>query len=109
MSTRTIEFKANDIYEKCPKCGNNTRFKIRSEQAGEDYCEIWAECICSFDPTSPENLGSDHRVEDVWGGCSNENCYSAMAYAWNESIHKLNVKGNSDINRVCDEFEGGKG
>lgn len=91
--SRKVTFKPNEIIEKCPKCGNNTRFTINSQQVQEDCCEIWAICKCGFDPTSHENLGSGNRVESVMGRCDDDNCRDAVQYAWNDTIHELLTKG----------------
>jgi DNA-directed RNA polymerase subunit M/transcription elongation factor TFIIS len=59
---RKINFKPNDVVEKCPKCGNNTAFTIHSQQVAEDYCNVWAVCKCGYDATA-EDTGN--RIEDV--------------------------------------------
>lgn len=92
MSTRKIKFKTNEYIKPCPRCGNNTDFTIRSEQCAEDCCEIWATCKCSYDPTSYEEAGTGYRVEDVWGGCTDENCQNAMRFSWNDPINDLAEK-----------------
>ena len=89
MSTRKVKYKKNEFITPCPKCANNTQFTIRSEQVCEDGCELWAECKCGYNPTSYENSGSGSRVEDVWGGCSDDNCQDAIRFAWNEAIGEL--------------------
>lgn len=89
---RNIKYKENKFIKPCPKCGNNTDFKIHSEQVMEDGCEIWAECKCGYDPTSYENLGSGYRVEDVWGGTSDDNCQDAITLSWNECIEELSSR-----------------
>lgn len=83
MATRRVVYKHNEFIEKCPLCGNNTEFTVRSEQVGEDCCEIWAICKCGYCPTI-EHPGS--RVEDVWGGVDDDNCKDAIVYSWNEPI-----------------------
>ncbi len=85
MSERRIQLKPNSFVDPCPKCGNTTVFTIHSRQWAEDCCEIWAVCGCGFDPTA-ENTG--HRLEDVWGGCSDENARAALA-CWNEALADL--------------------
>lgn len=81
---RSIKYKPNDVITPCPKCGNNTVFTVHSEQCAEDYCEIWAVCKCGYCPA--ENGGD--RIEDVWGGCDDANCYDAVLYTWNDLIIK---------------------
>lgn len=61
--SRRIKLKDGSQVEKCPKCGNNIEFDIHSQQVAEDCCEIWASCVCGFDPTSHENMGSNYRLE----------------------------------------------
>jgi hypothetical protein len=103
MSSRKIKYKPNTYIKSCPKCGNNTEFTIRSEQVYEDGCEIWAICKCGYDPTSYEYMGSSYRVEDVWGGCGDDNCQDAITHSWNGSIEDLEEKLNSDKNaKECD-------
>ena len=92
MSTRNVKYKPNDFIKPCPKCGNNTEFTIISEQAGEDYCEIWATCKCGYDPTSYDQVGSGARVEDVWGGCDDGNCQDAIRFSWNDTLEELEDK-----------------
>lgn len=84
---RKVKYKENHVIERCPKCNNNTSFKIHSQQVAEDGCEIWAQCgECDYDPT--EN-NTDHRIESVMGGCDDDNCQDAVLYAWNEPIKEL--------------------
>src|SRR4051812_42794165 len=90
MSTRKVTYKPNEYIKPCPECGNNTKFTIHSEQCCEDCCEIWAVCNCGYDLTSYENFGSGNRIEDVWGGCSDDNCKDAIDITWNELIEELN-------------------
>lgn len=90
--SRRIKLKDGSEVEKCPKCENNIEFDIHSQQVAEDCCEIWASCICGFDPTSHENMGSNYRMEDVWGGCSDENCIDAVCCSWNDAILDYNKK-----------------
>jgi len=89
MSSRKVKYKENKYIEPCPKCGNNTEFTVRSEQVCEDGCEIWAVCKCGYDPTSYEESGSGYRVEDVWGGCSDDHCQDAITYSWNDPIQDI--------------------
>ena len=93
---RKVIYKENKFIEPCPKCGNNTVFKIHSQQVQEDGCEIWAECKCGYDPTSYENFGTGNRVEDVWGGTDDANCQDAITFAWNDTLRdgkeKLSLK-----------------
>ena len=79
MSTRKVKFQAGAKIEPCPKCGNKTEFTIRSEYCAEDCCEVWAQCKCGHQPDS------DDRLEDVWGGCGDDNVQAAMA-CWNEAM-----------------------
>jgi len=85
MSKRKVKYKENEFIKPCHKCGNNTEFTIHSEYCAEDCCEIWAVCKCGYDPTNEEG-GFGNRVEDIWGGCSAENCQDAIRYAWNETL-----------------------
>lgn len=80
---RLIEYKANKYIIPCPKCGNNTKFMIHSEQVGEDICDIWAVCKCGYDPTETNTL---HRLEDVWGRTDDNNCRDAIDCTWNELL-----------------------
>ena len=76
---RRIKIKPNGV-EECPSCGNNTEFNINSNQVAEDCCEVWATCaICGHDTPSK------YRLEDVWGGCDDDNCIGAMS-CWNDYI-----------------------
>lgn len=79
MTTRTVQFKPNDTIAVCPKCGNNTHFKITSAQVAEDCCEVWATCKCGHE------AGSEHHFEDIMGGVDDENVQMAMA-CWNDAF-----------------------
>ncbi len=81
MATRTATFNANTSITACPKCGNNTKFVIHSEQVCEDGCEVWASCHCGFDPST----GKGERLESVMGEFSNDNIYTAV-HIWNGLI-----------------------
>ena len=82
---RRFELKSNDKYEKCPKCGNNTKFVAHSSQCAEDACEVWIECgNCGFDPTD-DGIACANRFEDVWGGTDDGNCLVALD-VWNDCI-----------------------
>lgn len=81
MSIRKVKFKPNSQIQPCPKCGNKTEFTIHGEQVAEDGCEVWAVCKCGYDPTE---FAFGFRLEDVWGGCGDDNCYSALR-VWNEA------------------------
>lgn len=83
MTIRNIKLKENDYVHKCPKCGNNTEFTIKSNYCSEDCCEIWVCCKCGYDPTSDN---TKNRLEDVWGGCDDDNCKDAITNVWNELI-----------------------
>jgi ssDNA-binding Zn-finger/Zn-ribbon topoisomerase 1 len=83
MSTRKVKYKPNEYILPCPKCGNNTEFLIHSEQVMEDGCEIWAECKCGHTPAESWR----DRIEDVWGGCSDENCQDAINTTWNDLLN----------------------
>lgn len=89
MSCRSIQFKPNKVIALCPKCQNNTRFVVHSEQCAEDCCNIWAVCKCGYCPTE---FDSDAKIEDVWGGCDDDNCKDAIRFTWNEPIEELNQK-----------------
>lgn len=80
---RKISVKNPDQMQKCPKCGNQKDFVIYGDQVSEDCCNIWATCICGFDPTEDD---TGHRIEDTWGGCSDANCIDALHYTWNELL-----------------------
>jgi hypothetical protein len=84
--SRKIKINPNPNVRHCPKCGNNTEFEVFSQQVAEDYCNIWAQCICGYDPTDGD---SGNRIEDVWGGCSDENCLWAIDVTWNGIIEPL--------------------
>lgn len=85
---RPIELNENDVYTKCPKCGNNTRFVAHSMQVGIDTCNVWVECICGYDPTEED---TDYRYEDVWGGTGNVMIFMALN-CWNEKIMEDETK-----------------
>lgn len=89
MGFRNVKFKPGDYIKKCPECGNNTEFVVRSEQVCEDGCEIWARCKCGHNP-SEEVSGS--RIEDVWGALDDGNCQDAIVYTWNELIDEAKQK-----------------
>lgn len=72
----------------CPKCGNTIEFTIHSEQVSEDGCEIWASCKCGHTPASDWK----DRIEDVWGGCDDENCIDALEHTWNSLTDKSTIK-----------------
>jgi hypothetical protein len=86
MTSRKVKYKPGEFIVPCPKCKNNTQFTVHSAQVCEDGCEIWAVCKCGYNPSSHENMGSGYRVEDVWGGCSDDNCQDAILYSWNDPI-----------------------
>ena len=88
MTTRKVKYKPNEFIKPCPKCGNNTEFKIHSDYCAEDCCEIWAVCKCGFDPTEEEK-GYGNRLEDVWGGVDDNNCQDAITFSWNDTLELL--------------------
>lgn len=92
MNQRKAKFKPGDYIMKCPKCGNNTDFTIKSDYCAEDCCEIWAECKCGYDPTAERHA---YRLEDVWGGLGDDNCKAAIEVSWNETL--LDKSYNQDI------------
>lgn len=52
----------------------------------EDCCEVWAECACGYDPAEEDVPGN--RLEDIWGGCGDDNCKAAIG-VWNDSIEVI--------------------
>lgn len=86
MSSRKVKFKENSDIIPCPECGNKIEFIARSEQVGEDICEVWIECKCGFNPFK----GGD-GLEDIWGGVDDDNVYWAIN-EWNDL---LTVKSES--------------
>jgi predicted RNA-binding Zn-ribbon protein involved in translation (DUF1610 family) len=84
MSSRKVKFKESSVIEPCPKCGNKLEFLARSEQVCEDGCEVWIVCKCGHDP-----FGDGDRLDDVWGGCRDENVLWAIN-EWNELISEQN-------------------
>ena len=86
---RNIEYKPNKYIKPCPKCGNNTKFKIHSQQVAEDCCDIWAECTCGYDPTAENTL---NRLEDVWGGTDDDQCKDAIVFTWNDILQKKSIR-----------------
>jgi hypothetical protein len=78
MSERIIKLKEPGA-EPCPHCGNKVEFKIVSMQVAEDCCEIWAECKCGYKPAFD-------GIEDVWGGCDDDNCINAINITWNDEL-----------------------
>jgi hypothetical protein len=89
MNRRKVRFKEGDYIKKCPKCGNNTDFTVKSDYCAEDCCEIWVECKCGYDPTSEKH---SLRLEDVWGGVDDDNCRYAIEVSWNDAIEELKLK-----------------
>jgi hypothetical protein len=89
MNSRRVKFKEGDYIKKCPKCGNNTEFTVKSDYCAEDCCEIWVNCKCGYDPTAEKHA---LRIEDVWGGVNDDNCKAAIEVSWNEALeyHSLN-------------------
>ncbi len=87
MSHRMVKYKPNTYISNCPKCNNNTKFRVKSEQVAEDMCEIWAVCVCGYDPTLYNTLG---RLEDVWGGTDDHQCQDAIIFTWNDVINFKN-------------------
>lgn len=81
MSSRNVKFKEGSVITPCPKCGNKLEFKARSERVCEDGCEIWIECKCGYNP-----FGSGDALEDVWGGCDDDNVMWAIGQ-WNELLN----------------------
>ena len=79
MGQRRFITPPNNQITPCPKCGNNREFTARSMQVAEDYCEIWLECSCGFDPTAENTM---LRVEDVWGSLDDDNIHFLIA-EWN--------------------------
>ena len=69
----------------CPECGNKTRFNTRSRQVSEDFCEVWVECICGYDPTAGN---TETRYQDPWGGVHEDNVQVALK-RWNDAINGL--------------------
>ena len=80
---RKFKIKEHESIPACPKCGNKTDFVCHSQQVAEDYCEVWCKCKCGYDPTQYDTNG---RIEDVWGGCSDENCLDAVNITWKDAI-----------------------
>ena len=76
------KFKENESIEKCPKCGNNTKFNIQSRQISEDCCEIWAVCSCGYDPTE---FDTGERIEDTWGHINSDTAKMSIM-SWNGLI-----------------------
>lgn len=86
MTVRRVNVARGPI-EPCPKCRNQCHFVIHSEQVAEDCCEVWAQCgQCDHEPPS------DERLEDVWGGCDDDNCRAALS-CWNDSMRALKSPG----------------
>lgn len=98
MTQRKVKYKPNDVISKCPKCDNNTEFTIKSDYCAEDCCEIWAVCKCGYDPTQEEGY-SGYRLEDVWGGVSDDNCQDALTLSWNETINSIQAKSQAQIKK----------
>jgi len=84
---RQIILKDNDVVTPCPKCSNNTKLNLHSQQVQEDGCELWTTCgKCDYDPF--ENMWGC-KIEDVWGGTSE---WRAFIYYWNEQIEEVLAK-----------------
>lgn len=81
MTHRAIRLKQNDRVAECPRCGNNTRFKVIAEQVAEDCCETRVECRCGFDPTAE----TGDRFENVWGEVGNDAAMTALSI-WNDHL-----------------------
>lgn len=92
---RKIKMKEGSEVNACPKCGNDSEFTVHSSQCAEDCCEVWAVCKCGFDPTSYDQLGSNYRLEDVMGGCDDDNCIAAVS-CWNDAIQELEGRKSTD-------------
>lgn len=92
MGQTAFSLKENTRYEKCPKCGNNTKFICKSEQCAEDCCEVWVECVCGFDPTMGDGY---KRVEDVWGS-RDEGTMLMGLDVWNEEIEEARLKSEEE-------------
>lgn len=80
MSTCKFTISDRASVERCPECGNRTRFTGHSEQVAEDCCEVWVTCVCGLDPH-----GRGERLEDVWGGLTRENLLDALR-CWNDAV-----------------------
>lgn len=70
----------------CPECGHN-KIIGKSEQAGEDYCEMWYQCAaCGYEPAG--DMGD--RVETIWGW---EDEYAGYALAvWIEKLDETETR-----------------
>lgn len=93
MTERRVEVQQAGAMAPCPKCGNQVRFTIVSQRVAEDCCEVWARCECGF-----EHDG-DYRLEDVWGGCHDDNARAALA-CWNETERDLRRAKNESSEEV---------
>lgn len=80
MIQRVVTLRENACITPCPKCGNNSLFTARSQQVGEDICEVWVACQCGYDPTKGN---TDHRVEDIWGSLDQDTVMCALLNSWN--------------------------
>lgn len=83
MGQRRFVAPPNNQITPCPKCGQNRDFFAKAMQVAEDYCEVWIECKCGFDPTE---LNTGYRVEDVWGSLDDGNIHCAISASWNDAI-----------------------
>lgn len=79
---RQITSIPNNRYSKCPVCGNNTEFTVHTRQLNEDCCEIWAVCICGYDPTDE---ATGNRYEALIGAVTNDTVAAAL-HCWNDAI-----------------------
>jgi len=83
MGSKKFTLNENTSIEKCPKCGNNTKFVAISEQCAEDCCEVWIKCDCGHAPAGENTLA---RLEDVWGSLDKETILCALDCTWNQLI-----------------------
>lgn len=82
MNVRKVSLKKNTRVTPCPKCGNNTSFTGYSDYCAEDCCNVWVVCQCGYDPTADD---TDKRLEDVWGGVSDDMIMAALS-CWNDAL-----------------------
>lgn len=88
MATANVKFQPEAHICACPKCGNKTDFKLISDRGGEDFCDVFLQCVCGETPSS------SCFIEDTWGELSKEMA-SACADQWNEWVESLNITSDA--------------
>jgi hypothetical protein len=67
----------------CPNCGEESRFRLRSDRVAEDLCEVFAVCA-----TCGQVPPSTYCMESVMGDVGNENIMTCLA-SWIDWLKDL--------------------